>query len=288
MTDSTHYDTLDISPAATPVQIKQAYRRLVKLFHPDGNRETANHEQIVRINAAYEILGDPQQRQSYDQMLLKDRLRHEQSVNNHSSRQAESSATYTSARSQRYQQADASARSQRYQQADASARSQRYQQADASARSQRQQQANTENRYYAHRQTAIDADEQLEQWLQKVYVPVNRLICRILNPLAEQLDQLSADPFDDELMEQFQAYLKECRNYLKQAQMAFRSLPNPANVAGAAVHLYYCLNQVADGIEELELFTLNYDEGYLHTGQELFRIATGLRCEAQYAVKDIA
>ena len=254
MTDSTHYDTLDISPAATPVQIKQAYRRLVKMFHPDGNRETANHEQIVRINAAYEILGDPQQRQSYDQQLLKERQRHEQSVSNHQSRQAEaeSSATY------------------------------------ASARSQRQQKADTENRYYAHRQTAIDADEQLEQWIQKVYVPVNRLICRILNPLAEQLDQLSADPFDDELMEQFQAYLKECRNYLKQAQMAFRSLPNPANVAGAAVHLYYCLNQVADGIEELELFTLNYDEGYLHTGQELFRIATGLRCEAQYAVKDIA
>lgn len=278
MTDSTHYDTLDISPAATPVQIKQAYRRLVKLFHPDGNRETANHEQIVRINAAYEILGDPQQRQSYDQMLLQDRLRHEQSVNNHSSRQAESSAKYTSARSQRYQQADASARSQRQQQADTENR----------YYAQRQQQANTENRYYAHRQTAIDADEQLEQWLQKVYVPVNRLICRILNPLAEQLDQLSADPFDDELMEQFQAYLKECRNYLKQAQLAFRSLPNPANVAGAAVHLYYCLNQVADGIEELELFTLNYDEGYLHTGQELFRIANGLHCEAQYAVKDIA
>ncbi|MBD1898303.1 J domain-containing protein [Coleofasciculus sp. FACHB-129] len=278
MTDSTHYDTLDISPAATPVQIKQAYRRLVKLFHPDGNRETANHEQIVRINAAYEILGDPQQRQSYDQMLLKDRLRHEQSVNNHPSRRAESSATYTSARSQRYQQADTSARSQRQQQADTENRYYAH----------RQQQANAENRYYAHRQTAIDADEQLEQWLQKVYVPVNRLICRILNPLADQLDQLSADPFDDELMEQFQAYLKECRNYLKQAQLAFRSLPNPANVAGAAVHLYYCLNQVADGIEELELFTLNYDEGYLHTGQELFRIATGLRCEAQYAVKDIA
>jgi len=40
-------------PAA---EIKQAYRR-VKLFHPDGNQETANHEQIIRINAAYEVLG---------------------------------------------------------------------------------------------------------------------------------------------------------------------------------------------------------------------------------------
>jgi molecular chaperone DnaJ len=45
---------------------------------------------------------------------------------------------------------------------------------------------------------------------------------------------------------------------------------------------------LGDGIEDLSLFTLNYDDYYLHTGQELFRIATSLRYEAKDAVKDLA
>jgi len=69
MADSNHYDTLHVHRAANQAEIKQAYRRLVKLFHPDGNQETADHEQIVRINAAYEVLGDATSRQSYDQQL---------------------------------------------------------------------------------------------------------------------------------------------------------------------------------------------------------------------------
>jgi molecular chaperone DnaJ len=65
-------------------------------------------------------------------------------------------------------------------------------------------------------------------------------------------------------------------------------MPNPPSVAGAAAHLYYCLNQIGDGLDELEYFPLNYDERYLHMGQELFRIATGLHCEAQESLEAIA
>ncbi len=124
--------------------------------------------------------------------------------------------------------------------------------------------------------------------MKQVYTPVSRLIQQILKPLKEQIDDLSADPFDDELMEDFQDYLEDCRELLNKAERTFRSLPNPPSVAGVAAHLYYCLNQVSDGIEQLETFTLNYDDSYLHTGQELFRIAAGLRREAQVAVKEVA
>jgi len=89
-------------------------------------------------------------------------------------------------------------------------------------------------------------------------------------------------------MVNFQAYLEQCRHYLNQAQLTFRSQPNPPIVAGAAASLYYCLNQLGDGIEELNFFTLNYDDHYLHVGQELFRIATGLHYEAQDAVRELA
>ena len=86
-------------------------------------------------------------------------------------------------------------------------------------------------------------------------------------------------------MEDFQIYIETCRNLLSQAQNRFRSVPNPANVAGVAAHLYYCLNHVSDGLEELEFFTLNYDDSCLHTGHELFRRASGLRREVQHEMK---
>jgi molecular chaperone DnaJ len=233
MSESNHYDTLDVSPEATSAEIKQAYRRLAKRFHPDSQPETTDPEKIIQINAAYEVLSDPNRRRSYDYQLRS----HQSQVGYHN----------------------------------------------------RQQRAAEAQQYYQRqRQTAHDADEQLAQWLQQVYKPVTRLISCIINPLKAQLDDLSADPFDDELMQDFQDYLEECRFYLNQAQLTFRSQPNPRTVAGAAASLYYCLNQLGDGIEELALFTLNYDDHYLHTGQELFRIAKGLRYEAQDAVKNIA
>ncbi|HEY9635418.1 MAG TPA: DnaJ domain-containing protein [Coleofasciculaceae cyanobacterium] len=233
MSQSNHYKLLDVNPEATLAEIKQAYRRLAKLFHPDSQRETADPDKIIQLNAAYEVLSDPIRRRSYDHQL-------------------------------------------------------RYQQHQPERQNRQQRTAEAQQYYQRQRQTAQDADAQLSDWLQQVYKPVNRLISRILNPLKAKLDELSADPFDDELMEDFQAYLEDCRSYLNQAQLTFRSQPNPAAVAGAAANLYYCLNQLGDGIEELALFTLNYDDYYLHTGQELFRIATGLRYEAQDAVKNIA
>ena len=65
--DTDHYRTLKIPEAATQKEIKQAYRRLAKELHPDTQTAPAGHEGIQQINAAYEVLGDPQQRSRYDQ-----------------------------------------------------------------------------------------------------------------------------------------------------------------------------------------------------------------------------
>lgn len=235
MASSNHYQTLNISPQATQAEIKKAYRRLAKQFHPDSNQETASHDRITRINAAYEVLGDPQSRQSYDRELQdQDRL--------------EAAGFYQEPLS-------------------------------------REERTAAAQRRYQQRQTGQTADEEIELWTQQVYVPVNRVLAQILRSLDDQIDDLAADPFDDELMGDFQDYLEDCRDSLGRAQRSFQSRPNPSTLAGVAAHLYYCLNQVGDGIEELNLFTLNYDEDYLHTGQEMFRIAEGLRREAQAAMK---
>ncbi|MFM6312350.1 MAG: DnaJ domain-containing protein, partial [Dolichospermum sp.] len=67
MSDFNHYDTLKVSNNASQAEIKQAYRRLVKIFHPDINQEITDNEEIIRVNAAYEVLSDSKSRLNYDQ-----------------------------------------------------------------------------------------------------------------------------------------------------------------------------------------------------------------------------
>ena len=62
----THYEALGIEENATQEQIRAAYRTLVKKYHPDVN-DAANANAFFRlIQEAYEILGDPQKRNEYD------------------------------------------------------------------------------------------------------------------------------------------------------------------------------------------------------------------------------
>ncbi|MEM9804784.1 MAG: DnaJ domain-containing protein [Cyanobacteria bacterium P01_D01_bin.56] len=135
--------------------------------------------------------------------------------------------------------------------------------------------------YQKQRKANKKADDSLTNWIRSVYNPIDRLIGKIMNPLKSEIRALSADPFDDELMEAFQAYLEDCREILEKAKQKFKSMPNPSQAAKVAANLYYCLNQLEDGIEEIERFTYTYDDSYLHTGQELFRISKQLRREAK-------
>jgi molecular chaperone DnaJ len=133
--------------------------------------------------------------------------------------------------------------------------------------------------------TYVDEDQKLERWLNHAYKPIMAVVNSILDSLDEQIDELAADPYDDELMSDFQDYLEECRGSFTKAQILFRNTPNPATAAGAAEYLYHCLNQLGDGLEELNYFTLNFDYQHLHTGQELWRIAHEMRSYAQESVQ---
>src|SRR6187399_2073294 len=60
------YAILGVSVNATDLEIKRAYRNLVKRYHPDRQSAEASHDQIVAINYAYDILSDPEKRARYD------------------------------------------------------------------------------------------------------------------------------------------------------------------------------------------------------------------------------
>ena len=61
------YDTLEVSENASAEEIKKAYRKLARKYHPDVNKDPSAEEKFKEINAAYEVLSNPEKKQQYDQ-----------------------------------------------------------------------------------------------------------------------------------------------------------------------------------------------------------------------------
>jgi molecular chaperone DnaJ len=62
-----YYEVLGVQKGASDDEIKKAYRKLSKQYHPDINKEADAEEKFKEISEAYEILSDPQKRAAYDQ-----------------------------------------------------------------------------------------------------------------------------------------------------------------------------------------------------------------------------
>ncbi|UFP96398.1 J domain-containing protein [Gloeobacter morelensis] len=222
MSTPTHYQTLGIEPSATTEEIRAAYRRLAKQHHPDTGA-LAGHQRMVTLNEAYEVLSEPQRRQSYDRLLA------------HGDERPSRVATQTAPR--------------------------------------------------APVRRGASEDSERARWLRDIYRPVNTAIYRVIRPFRRQLDELAYDPYDDELIAEFVAYLERSQVIYQQAKALFASRPNPAGAALVAELLYHSLNQLGDALDELRYFTLNYDYQHLHVGQELVGIVTDLRRQATEAAE---
>jgi molecular chaperone DnaJ len=61
-----YYETLGVARAATPDEVKRAFRKLAMQYHPDRNAEPGAEARFKEINEAYEVLSDAEKRSAYD------------------------------------------------------------------------------------------------------------------------------------------------------------------------------------------------------------------------------
>ncbi len=61
------YETLEVNENSSADEIKKAYRKLARKYHPDVNKDKDAEEKFKEINAAYEVLSDKEKKQQYDQ-----------------------------------------------------------------------------------------------------------------------------------------------------------------------------------------------------------------------------
>ncbi|MBC7857970.1 MAG: DnaJ domain-containing protein [Burkholderiaceae bacterium] len=63
-----YYQTLGLDKSAGADDIKKAYRKLVRKYHPDLSKEADADRKTKELNEAYGVLGDPEKRAAYDQL----------------------------------------------------------------------------------------------------------------------------------------------------------------------------------------------------------------------------
>ena len=126
----------------------------------------------------------------------------------------------------------------------------------------------TQNNYQKETNNYSQSEE-IKNWLQNIYLPIDKLLGQVINPLSSKIKDLSADPYDQILMDSFCMYLDKSKNKIDKVKTIYTSIKSPPLIRDFSLELYHCLSQVEDGLNELERYTMGYVDNYLHDGKSM-------------------
>ena len=135
---------------------------------------------------------------------------------------------------------------------------------------------------------STNKDQDIKDWIKKIYNPINRFISQVIKPLNDEIKKLSADPYDDELMDEFSSYLNESRKKIEKASSLFKSQAVPSSISSIGLDLYHCFSQVQDAIDELDRYTQGYVDDYLFDGKQMMKEAKRIQLKMNINKRNIS
>ena len=131
-------------------------------------------------------------------------------------------------------------------------------------------------------------DKDIAYWIKNIYEPINRSINQIIKPLNKEIKELSADPYDDVLMEEFCKYICISRKKIEKVSNLYKSQAVPESISNLGLDLYHCFSHVQDAIEELDRYTQGYVDDYLFDGKEMMKEAKRIQTRMSSTRKRIS
>ena len=142
---------------------------------------------------------------------------------------------------------------------------------------------NWEEKLNSKKYNSSNKDKEVETWIKEIYTPINRLISQIIKPLNNEIKELSADPYDDQLMENFCSYVSLSRKKIEKVEKIYNKKLVPKSISNLGLDLYHCFSQVKDALSELDRYTQGYVDDYLFDGKEMIKEAK--RIQSKMAIE---
>lgn len=121
--------------------------------------------------------------------------------------------------------------------------------------------------------TRFESDAEREKYLKKVFMPLRRSVVKTLKEYGARLQDLSQDIYDEHLIEDFSAYVEKLEETLLKASNKYTAEECPDSLGPAVQWMRHSIAQAADGLDELNLFLVNFDYNHLAMAENLFKIA---------------
>jgi len=142
---------------------------------------------------------------------------------------------------------------------------------------------NWEEKFNSKKYNSSIKDKEVETWIKEIYTPINRLISQIIKPLNNEIKELSADPYDDQLMENFCSYINISQKKIEKVDKIYNKKIVPKSISALGLNLYHCFSQVKDALLEFDRYTQGYVDDYLFDGKEMIKEAK--RIQSKMAVE---